>query len=148
MENKHINQELVDFATYFADNYKNLDAGIYHSSLGTYKLIYSLESDKSCAAKMTNIYGSQELIRMNPNEIKAERFTRDVVFYMVILFGIYFRYPNAMEADLATMKYVLEYKRMNHLDILYCVYSPFKSPSARFDTITNYIKIYKNEKKD
>lgn len=89
--------ELVDFATYFSDNYKTLEVGGYFSDVDNYEIRYLdritdigngdyIESNARVCVGTTdeNLFNRNGIIELDKTKLSVSQITSDYVFFIIL----------------------------------------------------------------
>ncbi len=89
--------ELVDFATYFSDNYKDLEVGSYFSDVDNYEIKFLdriTDSNTGCfintnarvciGTEDENLFNRNGIIELDKTKLSVSQITTDYVFFIIM----------------------------------------------------------------
>lgn len=100
-------QEFIDFANYFSENYKSLKSGHYISKGNKYQVFYF----RPASFKGVRVSHKTGVIEMDARLLKNDKVTPDFVFYLMIWCRVSFnlgKIQNEMLVDKTAIDYYLK----------------------------------------
>lgn len=111
-------EELIDFATSFSDNYPKLKVGLYQSRTQKYNIKYlpKLTDNKTgervyTGARVVMDGGNTGLIHIDKSIFKNKKYTPDFVFFIILWCIVQHRFENLLLSDKITAEYYVKTKR-------------------------------------
>ncbi len=104
-------KELLNFATWFSENYKKLPVGEYHSKKYRISYLNKIKETIYETESIAKIHNETGVMKFNKKNCKSKHITPDCIFFLILWLNAMRLVKNRLIADFMTLEYYLKLKK-------------------------------------